>query len=108
MLTVQILTQYFTRLEEQDSCKKKPYLMSKQCPITCGFCHTNHREGDIPEITTEATGWDLWGRWSLCDVVCGNGVRYRSRTCLGGTCDGEILEAGVCTVTECPKGRRLY
>ena len=77
--------------------------MSRMCADSCRYCTEDTDYEEESEIQP-ASGWNEWGVWSLCDVVCGEGVRYRSRTCRGGSCDGVVTQSSACTVTECPKG----
>ena len=51
--------------------------MSKQCAESCNFCQ--HHKIEI----VKSIGWSDWGPWSICDVVCGEGVRYRYVQTLG-------------------------
>ena len=126
----------FPRLMDRGYCEKRQFLMSKQCAESCNFC-SHHK---IP--ITRTIGWSEWGAWSICDVICGEGVRYRSassrdlqfsshhyimndtvawcgmirwclknsfsrsRTCLEGSCFGDVTQSGPCVVENCPKGNR--
>ena len=43
-----------------------------------------------------------WGQWGSCSGSCGNGTRFRSRKCIGGTdnsCDGEGIDYMSCQIT---------
>ena len=59
------------RLVGMGHCETHGYMMSKQCAESCKFCQ--HHKVEI----LRSIGWSEWGAWSICDVVCGEGVRYR-------------------------------
>ena len=55
-------------------------------------------------------GYSYWGRWSVCSVTCGGGIRSRSRPCtnppprgFGKNCDhlGPATETEPCNAHEC-------
>ncbi|XP_059378809.1 properdin-like isoform X3 [Carassius carassius] len=54
-------------------------------------------------------GWSEWGKWQLCSVTCGDGIKKRRRTCsepisqCGGSCSGAEEEITLCsTKIICP------
>uniref|UniRef100_A0A8C7X3Z2 Adhesion G protein-coupled receptor B1a n=1 Tax=Oryzias sinensis TaxID=183150 RepID=A0A8C7X3Z2_9TELE len=51
--------------------------------------------------------WDDWTPWSLCSSTCGQGQRYRTRTCTppqfgGAPCDGPNKQNKFCNIASCP------
>lgn len=54
-------------------------------------------------------GWTEWTEWTDCSVTCGNGTRYRNRSCTnpapahgGSDCEGEREEVKNCFPRHCP------
>ncbi|MED6284808.1 hypothetical protein CHARACLAT_022756, partial [Characodon lateralis] len=48
--------------------------------------------------------WSPWSSWSFCNVLCGEGVKQKSRTCHGiGECENPLakLQTDVCNGTCC-------
>nr|XP_039270360.1 SCO-spondin-like isoform X3 [Styela clava] len=62
-------------------------------------------EGEPP---MKDKGYDmaLWGPWSVCDMVCGGGMRYRTRECKNPNGRPECEEAGEeeCNTDPCDDG----
>ncbi|XP_041376065.1 A disintegrin and metalloproteinase with thrombospondin motifs 16-like isoform X2 [Gigantopelta aegis] len=55
--------------------------------------------------------WSHWSEWSTCSRSCGRGVVKRVRDCTqplpqygGNSCKGQVHEAKICNVQECPYG----
>ncbi|KAL4217214.1 Hemicentin-1 [Mactra antiquata] len=53
--------------------------------------------------------WGNWAAWSTCQVSCGSGFQYRSRTCNnpapkdgGKNCVGDSSATQICKIRECP------
>uniref|UniRef100_A0A3P9HPV9 Adhesion G protein-coupled receptor B1 n=1 Tax=Oryzias latipes TaxID=8090 RepID=A0A3P9HPV9_ORYLA len=51
--------------------------------------------------------WDDWTPWSLCSSTCGQGQRYRTRTCTppqfgGDPCEGPNKQNKFCNIAVCP------
>ncbi|XP_072174878.1 uncharacterized protein [Diadema setosum] len=69
-----------------------------------------------PEMCNQEPTWGLWTHWSYCSQTCGEGRRYRRRSCVTQpgshslTCRGQNREAQPCIERACDsaKGRRLY
>ena len=54
-------------------------------------------------------GWTEWTEWTDCSVTCGNGTRYRNRSCTnpapahrGRDCEGKREETKNCFPRHCP------
>nr|XP_039270366.1 SCO-spondin-like isoform X9 [Styela clava] len=68
--------------------------------------------GELPwpegETPVKDMGYDmaLWGPWSVCDMVCGGGMRYRTRECKNPNGRPECEEAGEeeCNTDPCDDG----
>ncbi len=52
--------------------------------------------------------WTTWAPWSSCDVTCGGGTQFRSRTCTDSIpaddiiCVGKPSEQQGCSTWDCP------
>ena len=42
-----------------------------------------------------------WSNWNKCSVSCGNGTKYRTRTCVTG-CENGTIEYKSCYMGCCP------
>ena len=55
------------------------------------------------------TTWGSWGSWSTCSQTCNGGIRYRTRSCVGGTtCTGSNIEKQRCNTNPCSSKCRLF
>ncbi|XP_077969188.1 A disintegrin and metalloproteinase with thrombospondin motifs gon-1-like isoform X13 [Styela clava] len=66
-------------------------------------------EGADPEGQVKIRGdYDMasWGPWSTCSMICGSGVRYRTRECEkpNGRPECEETDADVCNTNPCDDG----
>ncbi|XP_071500133.1 thrombospondin-1-like [Diadema antillarum] len=69
-----------------------------------------------PEMCNREPTWGRWTHWSYCSQTCGEGRRYRRRSCMTQpgshslTCRGQHRVAQPCIERACEstKGRRLY
>nr|XP_039270368.1 coadhesin-like isoform X10 [Styela clava]XP_039270369.1 coadhesin-like isoform X11 [Styela clava] len=66
-------------------------------------------EGADPEGQVKIPGdYDMasWGPWSTCSMICGGGVRYRTRECEkpNGRPECEETDADVCNTNPCDDG----
>jgi len=63
-------------------------------------CHTG------PQNTVT---WGSWSSWSTCSQTCNGGIRYRTRSCVGGTtCTGSNIEKRRCNTNPCSRKCRLF
>ena len=51
--------------------------------------------------------WSDWSNWNQCDVTCGNGSIFRTRSCTtpqhgGHDCIGNDTDIMACTTEPCP------
>ena len=59
-------------------------------------------------VSAIASEWQDWGQWSQCTASCGQGFKFRARTCsepeFGGNdqCPGNATEVEGCSSAECP------
>ncbi|KAM7387571.1 hypothetical protein PAMA_009948 [Pampus argenteus] len=85
---------------DKDNCCQNPHYGYQETDGVCHFCG--------PQVLTP------WSSWSSCSVLCGEGVRQRSRACYGiGQLESEMitdkLQAEPCNGTCCDdKGWGLW
>ncbi|MED6255477.1 hypothetical protein ATANTOWER_010375, partial [Ataeniobius toweri] len=74
----------------QDGCCQNPQYGYKAEDGSCQSCGS--------------PTWSPWSSWSFCNVLCGEGVKQKSRTCHGiGECENRLakLQTDVCNGTCC-------
>ncbi|MEQ2178985.1 hypothetical protein GOODEAATRI_019821 [Goodea atripinnis] len=74
----------------QDECCQNPQYGYKAEDGSCQLCGS--------------PTWSPWSSWSFCNVLCGEGVKQKSRTCHGiGECENPLakLQTDVCNGTCC-------
>ena len=49
-----------------------------------------------------ASEWSEWSDWSECSSLCNGGLKFRQRTCLGESCQGNSTEFTECNTFLCP------
>jgi hypothetical protein len=64
---------------------------------------------------TEIGEWSTWSPWAECTVICGGGVRIRSRSCTdpppqngGDYCEGMAVDSEQCAPWQCPEGKEDF
>ena len=46
--------------------------------------------------------WSQYSHFSVCSVTCGSGTKFKTRTCLTGSCRGEAKIVKLCKKKKCP------
>lgn len=75
---------------DKSSCCQNPTYGYQETNGVCHFCGP--------------TVWAPWSSWSLCTVLCGDGVRQRSRKCFSinqSECENDKLETEPCSGSCC-------
>ncbi|BFZ03662.1 hypothetical protein BsWGS_06701 [Bradybaena similaris] len=91
------------RCAEGSTCVNDPRNKTYICTCPPGYggrlCHDKIVNGN----------WGLWEEWGPCSVVCGSGLRSRTRECnnpkpniVGEYCPGEGTESQKCEEKACP------
>ena len=55
----------------------------------------------ITWLLTKITFVGPWSNWSVCSVSCGNGTKYRTRTCITD-CENGTIQYKECYMGCCP------
>ncbi|XP_068104784.1 properdin-like isoform X1 [Hyperolius riggenbachi] len=75
-------------VDEEECCQNIKYAFKRDASAPCQGCRP--------------ASWSQWSNWSPCTVSCLEGVRRRTRVCIGqGDCEGNTTEVEACTQQDC-------